>query len=132
MTKSSRSIWHYVVSVKTTVKISSIFVAFLENTNFIKKILALVHTYCCINLQYVSCIRRMTVCRFWAYHCVLTFIKKTQDMSKCYWWLSMFGRYSTSKSNGWLIPFEIFPKSWIISKYISQYIVTKFAKANSI
>ena len=35
--KSSPSIWHYVVSVKsTTVKISSIFVAFLENTNFIK------------------------------------------------------------------------------------------------
>ena len=32
--KSSRSIWHYVVSVKSAVKISSIFVAFLENTNF--------------------------------------------------------------------------------------------------
>ena len=32
--KSSLSIWHYVVSVKSTVKISSIFVAFLENTNF--------------------------------------------------------------------------------------------------
>ena len=35
MTKSSPSIWHYVVSVKSTVKISSFFVAFLENTNFI-------------------------------------------------------------------------------------------------
>ena len=34
MTKSSQSIWHYVVSVKSTVKISSIFVAFLENMNF--------------------------------------------------------------------------------------------------
>ena len=34
--KSSPSIWHYVVSVsvKSTAKISSIFVAFLENTNF--------------------------------------------------------------------------------------------------
>ena len=32
--KSSPSIWHYVVSVKLTVKISSIFVAFLENTSF--------------------------------------------------------------------------------------------------
>jgi hypothetical protein len=31
---SSLSIWHYVVSVKSTVKISSIFVAFLENMNF--------------------------------------------------------------------------------------------------
>ena len=31
--KSSTSIWHYVVSVKSTVKIWSIFVAFSENTN---------------------------------------------------------------------------------------------------
>ena len=36
MTKSSLLIWHYVASVKWTVKISSIFVAFLENTNFKK------------------------------------------------------------------------------------------------
>ena len=34
MTKSSPSIWHYVVSVKSTVKILPIFVAFIENTNF--------------------------------------------------------------------------------------------------
>ena len=34
--KSSPSIWHYVVSVKSTVKISSIFVPFLENMNFIR------------------------------------------------------------------------------------------------
>ena len=34
MTKSSPLIWHYVVSVKSMVKISSIFVAFLENMNF--------------------------------------------------------------------------------------------------
>ena len=32
--KSSPSIWHYVLDVKSTVKISSIFVAFLENINF--------------------------------------------------------------------------------------------------
>ena len=32
--KSSSSIWHYVVNVKSTVKISSVFVAFLENMNF--------------------------------------------------------------------------------------------------
>ena len=32
--KSSPSIWHYVVSVKSTVKISSMFVAFLEDMNF--------------------------------------------------------------------------------------------------
>ena len=32
--KSSPSIWHYVVSVKLTVNISPIFVAFLENMNF--------------------------------------------------------------------------------------------------
>ena len=32
--KSLPSIWYYVVSVKSTVKISSIFVAFLENMNF--------------------------------------------------------------------------------------------------
>ena len=32
--KSSPSIWHYVVDVKSTVKVSSIFVAFLENMNF--------------------------------------------------------------------------------------------------
>ena len=34
MTKSSPSIWHNVVSVKSLVKILSNFVAFLENTNF--------------------------------------------------------------------------------------------------
>ena len=34
LTKSSPSIWRYVVSVTSTVKISSIFVAFLENMNF--------------------------------------------------------------------------------------------------
>ena len=34
LTKSSPSIWHYVVSVKLTVKILSIFVAILETTNF--------------------------------------------------------------------------------------------------
>ena len=32
--KSSLSIWRYLVSVKSMVKISSIFVAFLENMNF--------------------------------------------------------------------------------------------------
>ena len=32
--ESSPYIWRYVVSVKSTVKISSIFVAFLENMNF--------------------------------------------------------------------------------------------------
>ena len=32
--KSSQSIWHILNSVKSTVKILSIFVAFLENTNF--------------------------------------------------------------------------------------------------
>ena len=32
--KSSPSIWRYVVNVKSMVKISSIFVAFLENKNF--------------------------------------------------------------------------------------------------
>ena len=37
--KSSPSIWRYVVSVKLTVKILSIFVAFLENMNFTKAIL---------------------------------------------------------------------------------------------
>ena len=33
--KSSPPIWHYVVSVKSSVKILSNFVAFLENTDFI-------------------------------------------------------------------------------------------------
>ena len=33
--KSSPLIWRYVVNVKSTVKILSIFVAFLENMNFI-------------------------------------------------------------------------------------------------
>ena len=32
--KSSPSIWRYVVNVKSTMKISSISVAFLENMNF--------------------------------------------------------------------------------------------------
>ena len=32
--KSSPLIWRYVVNVKASVKISSIFVAFLENINF--------------------------------------------------------------------------------------------------
>ena len=32
--KSSTSIWRYVVNFKSTVKILSIFVAFLENVNF--------------------------------------------------------------------------------------------------
>ena len=32
--KSSTSIWHLLQSVKSTVKISSIFVAFLKNMNF--------------------------------------------------------------------------------------------------
>ena len=35
--KSSLLIWRYVVNIKSTVKISSIFVAFLENTNFTPK-----------------------------------------------------------------------------------------------
>ena len=34
--KSSPLIWYYVVDIKSTVKISSIFVAFLENMNFKK------------------------------------------------------------------------------------------------
>ena len=34
LTKCSPSIWRYVVNVKSTVKISSNFVAFLENINF--------------------------------------------------------------------------------------------------
>ena len=34
---SSPSIWHYVVSVKSTVKILSIFVTFIENMNFTNK-----------------------------------------------------------------------------------------------
>ena len=34
--KSSPSIWHYVVIVKSTVKILSILVAFLEDMNFKK------------------------------------------------------------------------------------------------
>ena len=37
MTKFSLLIWHYVVSGKWMVKISSIFVAFLENTNIMTK-----------------------------------------------------------------------------------------------
>ena len=37
--KSSPAIWHYVLIVKSTVKISSIFVAFLENTNFTMNLL---------------------------------------------------------------------------------------------
>ena len=37
MTKSSLSIWRLLHSVKSTVKISSIFVAFLENMNFKNK-----------------------------------------------------------------------------------------------
>ena len=37
LTKSSPAIWQYVVSVKSPVKISSIFVAFLENINFIQE-----------------------------------------------------------------------------------------------
>ena len=32
--KSSASVWRYVVNVKSMVKISSIFMAFLENMNF--------------------------------------------------------------------------------------------------
>ena len=36
--ETSQSIWRYVVSVKLMVKISSNFVAFLENTNFMKQI----------------------------------------------------------------------------------------------
>ena len=36
--KSSPSIWHYVVIVKSTVKIPSIFVALLENMNFMIEI----------------------------------------------------------------------------------------------
>ena len=37
-TKSSPSIWHLLHSVKSTVKISSIFVAFLENMNLINTV----------------------------------------------------------------------------------------------
>ena len=35
--KSSLSIWRYVLNVKSTVKILSIFVAFLDNVNFMCK-----------------------------------------------------------------------------------------------
>ena len=37
MTKSSPSIWHLLYSIKSTVKISSNFMAFLENINFKRK-----------------------------------------------------------------------------------------------
>ena len=43
MTKSSPLIWQYVVSVKSTVKVSSILVAFLENTNFKTRLCLLSH-----------------------------------------------------------------------------------------
>ena len=36
--KCSPSIWHYVVNFKSTVKILSVCVAFLENMNFILKV----------------------------------------------------------------------------------------------
>ena len=36
--ESSPSIWHYVVSVKSMVKISKFFVAFSEKMNFINKV----------------------------------------------------------------------------------------------
>ena len=42
--KSSPSIWRYVVYVKSIVKISSIFVAFLENTNFKRPLKSVVHS----------------------------------------------------------------------------------------
>ena len=47
--KSSPSIWHYVVDVKSTVKISSIVVAFLVNTNFTDE----VETQLNINIHFV-------------------------------------------------------------------------------
>ena len=44
--KSSQSIWHLLHTVKSTVKISTIFVAFLENLNFnSKKNNKVVHAY---------------------------------------------------------------------------------------
>ena len=45
LTKSSLSIWRYAVSVKWTVRILSIFVAFLENMNFNKMTLCLNHNH---------------------------------------------------------------------------------------
>ena len=50
--KSSPSIWRYVVNVKSTVKILSIFVAFLENMNF--KGVIKVEPCSCLELQYIE------------------------------------------------------------------------------
>ena len=44
--KSSPSILHYVVSVKSSVKIWSIFVAFLENTNFNMRLVSVLEPSC--------------------------------------------------------------------------------------
>ena len=41
--KSSPSIWQYVVIVKSTVNVLSIFVAFLENMNLNKNVSILIH-----------------------------------------------------------------------------------------
>ena len=43
------SIWHYTVSVKSMVKISSILVAFLENANF-KKVFTYTKDYHSMNV----------------------------------------------------------------------------------
>ena len=54
LTMSSPSIWHYVVSIKSTVKISSIFLAFLENTNFTRTCLAVTKVVLCS--KFASCL----------------------------------------------------------------------------
>ena len=54
LTKSSPSIWHYVVSVKLTVKILSIFVAFSENVNFTVQIFPVLFTNVCLQLCFLE------------------------------------------------------------------------------
>ena len=61
LTKSSLSIWHYVVSVKSTVKISLIFVAFLENTNFTNCAKLLSVKFFCVTVNFI--IEKLKFCK---------------------------------------------------------------------
>ena len=60
--QSSPPIWHYVVSVKSSVKILSNFVAFLENINFMTMLNAHVWIFWVIVIEFlqsVECIKKL-------------------------------------------------------------------------
>ena len=101
LAKSSSSIWHYAVSVKSTAKILSFFVAFLENTNLKKKkILRVFPKFLGNSVMYVyEFWREMSNCKFALWTALTAFFftnikTKTTDVTQ-------FQRRQSKKKSCW-------------------------------